>query len=201
MADETTTTATPPAEPTTSAPPTTTTAPDGKSGTDAVPTKTFTQDEVNSFIAGERRKWADSEETKQLRAKAKRLDELEAAQKSAEERLTAERDEHKTKAETYSTKYRTALIRAAFTTAALGKGIPADRVDAAYRLADLAGVEVDEDADTVKGVDKAVEGLPAWLAASDKRAVPDINAGGQSTTQPDPAAREADIRRRFRLTG
>lgn len=165
---------------------------------------TFTPDQqalLNRLLADERRsaerKIKDSDDYKQAVAAAKKLAELEAAQKSAEERLTAERDQYKTQAEQLSARYRDVLIRSHFTALAAAKGVPPDRLDAAYKLADLAAVEVDEDG-TVKGVEKAVESLPKWLSEPARPPVPDINSGG-GTNQPDPAAREAEIRAKYRL--
>lgn len=168
------------------------------------PSRAFSQEEVNSFLATERRKWAESEELKGLRAKAKRADELEAAQLTETEKLTRRATEAEARASALEARYRDAAIRARFATSALAAGIPAERIDAAYKLADLGGVSLGEDGN-VTGVDEAVQALPEWLrvsAAPAARPAPDISAGagGHGTAAIDPAAREADIRRRFRLS-
>ncbi len=167
------------------------------------PPRAFSQEEVNSFLATERRKWAESEELKGLRAKAKRADELEAAQLTESEKLTRRATEAEARASELEARYRDAAIRARFATSALAAGIPAERIDAAYKLADLGGVSLSETGN-VTGVDEAVKALPEWLraaAAPAARPAPDISAGagGHGTAAIDPAAREADIRRRFRL--
>ncbi len=168
------------------------------------PSRAFSQEEVNSFLAAERRKWAESEELKGLRAKARRADELEAAQLTESEKLTRRATEAEARASELEARYRDAAIRARFATSALAAGIPAERIDAAYKLADLGGVSLGEDGN-VTGVDEAVQALPEWLrvsAAPATRPAPDISAGagGHGTAAIDPAAREADIRRRFRLS-
>lgn len=134
---------------------------------------TFTpeqQQALNALLAVERReterKVRESDELKQLRQKAAAFDAEEASKKTVEERLTIERDQAKQQAEQVAARYRTALIKSAFTTAAIGAGVPVDRIDGAFRLADLSAVEVDEEADKVKGIGKAIESLPDWVKAA-----------------------------------
>ena len=179
--------------------PSTTPNPGGQSGGAAKSEsgRTFTQDEVNSFLAAEKRKLQDSEEIKAGRAAQKRLAELEEAQKSEAEKLTERATKAEQLADQRAAKYRAALIRSSFTAQAMAAGVPSDRIDAAYKLADLSAVEVDEDTDSVSGLDAPIKALPDWLKAPAKPAVPDINAGGGHNQTPDPAAREADLKRRF----
>lgn len=159
----------------------------------------FTQEDVNRFLAAERRKWQESEELKALRAKAKKADELEEASKSDLEKLTERATAAEQLAAQRAERYRQALIRSQFTVQAAAAGIPADRIDAAFRLADLSVVAVDEEADSVTGMDKAIESLPEFVKAPIRPAVPDINSGGGNGQQVDPAARLSEIKQRFRL--
>jgi hypothetical protein len=152
------------------------TGPGGQSGAPvkATPEKVlFTPEQqaaVNAAIAAERRETErrvrESDELKQLRQKAAAFDAEQDTKKTVEERLTAERDEAKARAEQTAQRYRVALIRSSFTTAAMGAGVPPDRIDAAFKLADLSAVEVDEEADKVKGITKAIESLPEWIKAA-----------------------------------
>jgi hypothetical protein len=152
------------------------TGPGGQSGAPvkATPEKVlFTPEQqaaVNAAIAAERRETErrvrESDELKQLRRKAAAFDAEQDTKKTVEERLTAERDEAKARAEQTAQRYRVALIRSSFTTAAMGAGVPPDRIDAAFKLADLSAVEVDEEADKVKGITKAIESLPEWIKAA-----------------------------------
>lgn len=154
---------------------------------------TFTAEQqahINSLIASERRntekQTRESDEIKQLRAKAKRADELEEATKSETEKLADRAAKAEAKVGDLEGKYRSALIKTKFTTAAITANIPADRVDAALKLADMSGVDVGEDG-TVSGMDKAIKSLPAWLstvettpANGQRRPAPNINAGEQN---------------------
>jgi hypothetical protein len=170
------------------------TGPGGQSGAPvkATPEKVlFTPEQqaaVNAAIAAERRETErrvrESDELKQLRQKAAAFDAEQDTKKTVEERLTAERDEAKARAEQTAQRYRVALIRSSFTTAAMGAGVPPDRIDAAFKLADLSAVEVDEEADKVKGITKAIESLPEWIKAapySGPAAIPQTPRGGSQT--------------------
>ena len=166
---------------------------------------TFTPEQqahLNALLAAEwreaERKVKDSDDIKAALQAAKDLDDLKKSQQSAEERLTTERDQYKAQATELGSKYQTLLIQSHFTTLAAAKGVPADRLDAAFKLADLTAVRVEEDG-TVKGVEKAVESLPKWLSEPPRPPAPDINSGGGNGSQIDPAAREAEVRQRFRL--
>jgi ABC-type transporter Mla subunit MlaD len=165
------------------------------------PGRTYTDQEVNDLIAKNKRQWQDSDDIKAGKAAQKRLAELEEAQKTETEKLTDRATKAETLAEQRAVKYRTALIRSHFTTQAGAAGIPSDRIDAAFRLSDFSAVTVDEDKDVVTGLEPVVAALPDWLKAdlNKKPPAPDINAGANGANQPDPVAREADLRRRFRL--
>lgn len=156
----------------------------------------MTRDELNRQLdeakrAGEKTA-RESDEIKQLRAKAKRADDLEEAQKTEVEKLADRATKAEALAAENATKYRTALIRSSFTTAAITAGIPADRVDAALKLADMTSVDVDA-AGNVSGLDAAVKSLPAWLSVA-----PTNGSGIPATPKADTGAAltEADEQRR-----
>lgn len=172
----------------------------------------MTREELDRQLADARRSGErsarDSDETKALRAKAKRLDDLEEQNKTEAEKLAADRDRHKSEADGLRNKYRAALIRSAFTTKALEAGIPADRIDHAYRLADTSGVTVDEDTDAVRGIADALKAVPDWVKAAEpvgtggRRLAPNINHTGGVNGQGAGMTREAAIEQeKQRLAG
>lgn len=133
----------------------------------------------------------DTDEVKQLRADAKRLKELEDAQKSETEKLTERATKAEQLAAERAARYQSALKASAFRLAAREKGVPADRLDDAYRLADLAAVEIDEASDSVKGMDAAVDAL---IAARPWLTVTETKPGGQSAAIPGTPKPNADTR-------
>jgi hypothetical protein len=142
--------------------------------------RTFSQADVNRFLANERRahaeKYADYD---QLKDAAVKWEEYQAAQKSEAERtqelltkLQQERDQALALANER-------LIRAAFIAAAARAGVqyPED----VYALADRAAVTIDKQGD-VAGVDAAVEaivkaGRVPLLAAAQKAAAVKLDGG------------------------
>lgn len=182
-----------------------TAAPGGESGVTATITTpaspaaiSMSREELDRQLAEARRAGErtakETDEIKQLRASAKRLQEIEEASKSETEKLTERAAKAEALATERASRYQGALKAAAFKLLARDKGIPADRLDDAYRLADLAAIEVDESTDAVKGMDVAVDALIAarpWLkddaavtANGTRPAAPNLNAGGQA--QPNP---------------
>lgn len=117
------------------------------------PGKTFTQEELDQIIskrlARERRAWEqqiDEERRKQ--------------QMSAEERLKAEKEEAERRAQEVQAAANQRLINAEARVQAVTLGIKPERVSYALKLADLSGVEVDEngnpDAAAIKSALEAV---------------------------------------------
>ncbi|RAU96833.1 scaffolding protein [Paenibacillus sp. YN15] len=139
---------------------------------DPKPEKTFTQAELDALIADrlgrERKKYADYDELKtKLTALEQAEEERKKTQMSEQERLQAERDEALRKASeaeaSVSAKVTAAnqrLISAEFRTLAREANVPADRIAAALKLADLSGADVDDEGN-VSGVKEAVEALVA----------------------------------------
>lgn len=83
--------------------------------------KTFSQEQLNAAIKAEKKEW--QAKLKDLEGKAAQWDKLQEANKSEVERLTGERDQHKTEAQQ-------ARLEAAKLRALMKAGAPADKVDA-----------------------------------------------------------------------
>ncbi|WP_151737237.1 scaffolding protein [Paenibacillus tengchongensis] len=138
----------------------------------AAPEKTFTQAELDALIADrlgrERKKFADYDELKtKLTALEQAEAEREAAKLTETERLQAEKDAAEKKAQEAEGKGAAALaaanqrlINAEFKVLAREKNVPAERLAAALKLADLTGASVDDEGN-VAGVKEAVEALIA----------------------------------------
>jgi SMC interacting uncharacterized protein involved in chromosome segregation len=132
--------------------------------------KTFTQDELNELITKrlerERKKYADYEDIKaRLAEYEKQIEEQKRAEMSELERLQADL-KAKEEAEQTLAKQLEELranvqrerITNAFIKAAPSVNIPADRIDAALKLADLSAVTVDEEGN-VNGLEDVLKSL------------------------------------------
>lgn len=141
-------------------------------GTPGDPEKTFTQAEVDEVVAKrlarERKGREDYDDikTKLAEYEAEKAEREKAAMTEAE-RLQAEKEDAVRKAQEAEERGNTALktandrlITAEFKALARENNVPADRLDAALKLADLSGMSVDE-AGTVEGVADAVKALLA----------------------------------------
>lgn len=132
--------------------------------------KLVPQDEVDRIVADrlarERKKFADYDDVK---AKLTALEQAEADRKKAElteaERLAAELEEARKQAqaaaearESEKTSANDRIIKAEFKTLARDANIPADRLAAALKLADLSTVTVDDEGNVV-GAGDAVTAL------------------------------------------
>lgn len=137
------------------------------------PPKTFTQEELDRIVADrlarERKKAEKYADYDDIKAKLAELeaaeDERKRAEMTAAERLEAEKAEALKAAEEAQAERDRALtaanqrlIKAEFKTLARESNIPADRLDAALKLADLSGVTVDDDGNA-QGVDDVVKAL------------------------------------------
>lgn len=85
------------------------------------PPKTFSQDQLNAAVAEEKRNW--QKQLKDLKSKADEWDKLQEASKSELEKITGERDQHKTEAEA-------AKLEAAKLRALMRAGAHPDKIDA-----------------------------------------------------------------------
>ncbi|MFL6479402.1 MAG: Clp protease ClpB [Bacillales bacterium] len=135
------------------------------------PDKTFTQDEVNKLladrIAREKKKVERFADYDDLKTKAseyeKALEEKRLAELSAQERaeeiakkFEAERNDFAKQLDELKSQAQREKVVNAFIKAAPGVNIPADRIDAALKLADLSAVSIGEN---------GVEGLEDVMAA------------------------------------
>lgn len=152
--------------------------------------QTFTQEQVNSFLAKERRN--TETELEALRARAKVADDLEAAGKTELERATAERDAAAKRAEEAekaaadgAVQVSKLLTRSAFVAEAARQG--AVDPDAAFAIASdggaLTSITVGEDG-AVSGVAETVKGVldtRTYLTGSPGSSRPSLDGGARLT--------------------
>lgn len=161
----------------------------------------MTREELNRQIEQARNEGAksarESQEVKELKAKARRLDEIEESSKTELQKAIDRAAQAEAKAGALEGKYRSALVRGSFIGLAVERGLKGQPLEDAIALADLSAVEVAEDG-TVKGADtalnKVLEGRPYLLAGGDAspsgsgqgtgngRPAPQIGAPGRSQT-------------------
>ncbi|NGM81200.1 scaffolding protein [Paenibacillus sp. 7124] len=137
------------------------------------PPKTFTQDELDRIVADriarERKKTEKFADYDDIKAKLSEFEKSEAerqkAEMSATERLEAEKAEALRKAQEAEERGNAALtaanqrlVNAEFKALARDANVPADRLAAALKLADLSGVTVDDEGNP-QGVEDAVKAL------------------------------------------
>lgn len=144
--------------------------PDPNPTPDPTPDKTFTQADLDRIVADRlARDRKGREDYDDIKTKLTALEQAEAdrakAEMTAAERLEAEKAEALKKAqeaEDRSTARETAanqrIINAEFKSLAREANVPADRLAAALKLADLSAVTVDDEGNAV-GVKEAVEAL------------------------------------------
>jgi hypothetical protein len=145
----------------------------------------LTQAELDAMIekrqARDRAKW--EKETKDAAEKAK-MDEAT--------RLTAEKAEAEAKATEATARANTRLVTAEAKLAAAAAGVPADRVAAFVKLADLSDIEVDDDGEIdAKALTKVVKStldanpfLKATPASGKSRSGGDFSAAGDGKSPP-----------------
>jgi hypothetical protein len=159
--------------------------------------KTFTQEELDKIVADriarERKKLEKFADYDDLKTKAseyekaleeKRLAELTAQERAEEiaKKYETERNELAKQLEDFKTQAQREKVVNAFIKAAPGVNIPADRIDAALKLADLSAVTVGEDG-AIEGIDGLLNTLVeqyAFLAEVKKPQKPI----GESTNSP-----------------
>lgn len=147
-------TITPPPAPAPTPPPTPPPTPDPPA-----PEKSFSQDDVNRLIAAEKRRLlAEQPDLTELRTKAAKLDELEAANKTELEKAQGKVVEAERKAAESADRAKRALLKAAVVNAA-HKANAIDP-DAVFALIDQSKMTVSDDG-TVDGIDDALKALLA----------------------------------------
>lgn len=120
-------------------------------------TKTFTQDEVSGIVKRNiERELAKIGDVEDLKKKAARLDELEAANKSEIEKLTEAAAKEKERADKAEANFRSLSVRFAVTASAgkLGFIDPED----AYRFLDAEDIDYDDNGEP-KNIDKLLGSL------------------------------------------
>lgn len=168
----------------------------------------LTREELDRQLAEARRSGErgakEGDEIKQLRAAAKRLAEIEEAQKTETEKLTDRAAKAEAEAQRLTGLYRKTRIEAEFRTLASDKGLKGQPLLDALALADLRSVEVADDG-TTKGIDKALEAVlkdrPYLLGSGQQngqRVAPNINAGDSGR---DPSREEAIAQAKLQLAG
>lgn len=131
-----------------------------ETGASANPTpRTFSQDDVNRLIderlKREREKYADYTD---LKAKAAKWQEHEDAQKSELEKLQAQIADWQNRATQAEQRRQSAILRSSVMAEAAKQGVPADRIEAAYKLLDATQLSVGE-SDTIPGLEEAIKAM------------------------------------------
>lgn len=164
---------------------------EGGEGEPSATGRTFSQDEMNKIVAREKKRAADAER--------KRIeDESRAAGLSEAEKLKADLAEKDKAIVAATERANRRSIAAEAQVQAIAAGIRADRVAAAIRLADLSGVECDDDgepdAEAIKtSIQAILKEYPEWAAgASDGKGVGSgaNPAGGGNSGQKNPWLKE-----------
>lgn len=121
--------------------------------------RTFSQDDVNRLIderlKREREKYADYTD---LKAKAAKWQEHEDAQKTELEKLQAQIADWQNRATQAEQRRQSAILRSSVMAEAAKQGVPADRIEAAYKLLNSAELKVEAD-DAIPNLSEAVARL------------------------------------------
>lgn len=182
---------------------------EGDPDPDPTPDKTFTQAELDLIVADrlarERKKAEKFADYDELKTKLTALEQAEAERAKADlteaERLTADLEAARIKAQEAEERGAAAittankrLINAEFKALAREMNVPAGRLAAALKLADLSSASVDNEGNTV-GVKEAVEALIAaepYLVAETK-AKPIGGGGGGNPDEDERKTLEAQL--------
>lgn len=169
------------------------TQPSGSQPSDGTPSKTFTQEEMDSIIGqrikAERQKYADYDT---IKAQAAKLQEIEDAQKTEDEKRQERLTQLERELEQTRTVSRQATLRSAVVAEAARQNFtdPAD----AMRLLDVDGLTVGEDG-AIEGLDEALKDLAKskpYLLKRTQAQVEPANPARQPTGRTDD-----DRRRRY----
>lgn len=165
------------------------------------PPKTFTQEELDRILTDRlARDRKGREDYDDIKAKLTALEEAEAEREKAKlsetERLEAEKaaaikaaEDAKTERDKALEAANKRLINAEFKTLAREHNIPADRLTAALKLADLSGVTVDDDGNA-QGIEDAVKALIAEHAYLSEKAQPKPIGGASGGAEPTDKTKE-----------
>ena len=183
----------------------TTETPNVASGADARTMFSAAQQEYLGKIRSEERrealrKFKESDEFKTLRARARRADELEGTTRQVEEDLTEQLNKAKADRAQALASAEAALMRSQVNAILTQRGVPVERHQDAYLLADKSGIKVSLGDGTVTGAEESVQALiesRPWLVGAGvspqttqaPRPAPNLNLGTHGT----PATQEAQI--------
>ena len=153
--------------------------------------KTFSQADLDRIVAErltrEKAKFADYDDFK---TKAAKFDESQAAAMTEQEKLKADLEAAKAEGQKATTTANQRLISAELRVAASSAGIPADRIAAVLKLADTAGVTIDESGnvtgatDAIKACVKANEFLLAGVQGGANLGGNPLGGGQPPTANP-----------------
>ena len=130
--------------------------------------KTFSQEQLNAAIKAEKKEW--QARLRDLEGKAAQWDKLQEANKSDLEKLTGERDQHKTDAAN-------ARLEAAKLRALMKAGAPADKVDALLkRVVGSTPEEIEADVAELAGLGLLAAKTPQGAQGAGNNGVPGLSA-------------------------
>ena len=164
--------------------------------------KTFTQDEVNKLLSDRlgrvKSKYADYDDLKtkaseyEKALEEKRLAELSAQERAEElaKKFEAERNDFAKKLEELQSQAQREKVVNAFIKAAPSVNIPADRIDAALKLADLSAVTVGENG--IEGLDAVMSALVETYGFLAETKKPQKPIGEPSNSPKDTADKTSD---------
>jgi hypothetical protein len=160
------------------------------------------QEYLNKLLADERRtserRFRESDEFKSLKARAQRADELEGQGRQVEEDLSAQLAKAKAERAAALASAENALMKAFFTSELGRRGVPGERHQDAFLLADRSDIKVNLNDQTVTGIEEAVQSLietrPYLVGAGvapqqtqAPRPAPKLNGGATGAPQTDEA--------------
>ncbi len=153
--------------------------------------KTFTQADLDRLIDERlKRERAKYEDYPKLKEQAKQWQEHEDAQKSELEKLQTKLDAETAARERAESRAKSAFVQSSAMSELAAKGVPPDRLKAAFRLLDADGLKVEDDG-TVNGVTDAVDKLlkeNAFLLVNDNgKAAQPAPKPGQKSSPANPA--------------
>lgn len=163
--------------------------------------KTFTQEEVDKILSERlgrvKSKFADYDDLKtkaseyEKALEEKRLAELSAQERAEElaKKFESERNDYANQLKEYQSKVERQQIVNQFIKAAPNANIPADRIDAALKLADLSAVKIGEDG-AIEGLDDVMNALVSQYTFLAKKSQKPI--GEPSNTFVDTAEKTAE---------
>lgn len=180
-----------------------------------IKTVTMTQEELDALIGREKgrvkSKYADYDDLKSKASEyekaleEKRLSELSAQERAEElaKKFEAERNDYANKLKEYQSKVERQQIVNEFIKAAPSANIPADRIDAALKLADLSAVNIGEDG-AVSGLEDVMNALVSQYTFLAKKSQKPIGESSNSFVDTAEKTAEQQLREaaeKARITG